>query len=306
VIARILDGRAIAEEVRGEVKQGVDLLRLESGVTPGLAVVLVGRDPASEMYVAAKERAARAVGIKTETIRLSVDCCESDLLLEIERLNRDSRFHGVLAQLPLPSHIDPMTVIRAVSPMKDVDGLHPENMGLLLMGTPRFITCTPSGIQRVLVDSGVSTEGRHLVICGRSRVVGRPLAALMMQKDRGANATVTIAHTGTRNLASLCQQADILVVAIDKPKGVTADMVKKGAAVIDVGIHRVSDSTARKGYRIVGDVDFDSVKERAGHITPVPGGVGPMTVAMLLVNTLKAARLAGRTGEPSPYTSAAV
>ena len=304
--ARILDGRAVAGEVHGEVRQGVDLLRLETGVTPGLAVVLVGRDSASEVYVAAKERAARAVGIETETIRLPADCSESDLLLEIERCNRDSRFHGILVQLPLPPHIDPMTAIGTVNPLKDVDGLHPENMGLLLMGAPRFVPCTPAGIQRVLVDSEVSTDGRHLVICGRSRVVGRPLAALMMQKHREANATVTIAHTGTRNLVSMCQQADILVVAIDSPRGVTADMVKKGAVVIDVGIHRAPDSTARKGYRIVGDVDFDSVRERAGAITPVPGGIGPMTVAMLLVNTLKAARLAVSTGEPSPYTSAAV
>ena len=304
--ARILDGRAVVGEVHGEVRQGVDLLRLETGVTPGLAVVLVGWDSASEVYVAAKERTARAVGIETVTIRLPADCSESDLLLEIERCNRDSRFHGILVQLPLPPHIDPMTAIGAVNPLKDVDGLHPENMGLLLMGAPRFVPCTPAGIQRVLVDSEVSTDGRHLVICGRSRVVGRPLAALMMQKHREANATVTIAHTGTRNLVSMCQQADILVVAIDSPRGVTADMVKKGAVVIDVGIHRVPDSTARKGYRIVGDVDFDSVMERAGAITPVPGGIGPMTVAMLLVNTLKAARLAVRTGEQSPYTSAAV
>ena len=303
--ARILDGRAIAGEVRGEVRQGVDLLRLEAGVTPGLAVVLVGQDPASEVYVAAKEKAALAVGIGTETVRLPADCSESDLLSEIERCNRDSRFHGVLVQLPPPPHIDPMTAIGAVSPLKDVDGLHPENMGLL-MGTPRFVPCTPAGIQRVLVDSEVSTDDRHLVICGRSRVVGRPLAALMMQKHQEANATVTIAHTGTRNLVSMCQQADILVVAIDSPRGVTADMVKKGAVVIDVGIHREPDSTVRKGYRIVGDVDFDSVRERTGAITPVPGGIGPMTVAMLMVNTLKAARLAVSTGEPSPYTSAAV
>lgn len=290
--AEIIDGRRIAEEIRREVKEEVKRLRDQMGITPRLGVVLVGCDGVSEVYVSAKEKAARESGIETKTVRLPDDCNQEELLRQLKDLNASPDYHGVLVQLPLPPHIDTMAVVDAISPEKDVDGLHPTNMGLLLMGTPRFVPCTQAGIQAMLVAAGFWPGGQHVVICGRSRIVGRPLAALMLQKDPEADATVTVCHTGTRDLASITHQADILVAAIDKPRGITADMVKDGAVIIDVGVHRVEDTSAKKGYRLVGDVDFDGVVEKAKAISPVPGGVGPMTVSMLLVNTLKAARLA--------------
>ena len=290
--AEIINGRIMAERVREEVRLGVDKLRAAAGIVPSLAVVMVGNDPASDVYVRTKERAARAVGIETRTERLGADVTEEQVVDLVERLNEDRTAHGVLVQLPLPTHVNSLTVSSAVDPEKDVDGLHPDNAGLLLFGAPRFVPCTPAGIQRMLAESGITTDGKRIVICGRSMIVGRPLAALMMQKSSGANATVTVAHTGTRDLPELTRQADIVVAAIDKPRGIRADMVKPGAVVIDVGIHRQEDDSSEKGYRLVGDVDFEGVKERASLISPAPGGVGPMTVAMLLVNTLKAATMA--------------
>ena len=292
--AEIIDGRRIAAIVREEVRLEVGHLRRETCTVPSLAVVMVGNDPASDVYVRTKERAARAVGIDTQTLRLGADATEAQVIDLVKGLNEDDSVHGVLVQLPLPDHVDPLTVASAVAPTKDVDGLHPDNVGLLLIGAPRFVPCTPAGIQRMLLESGITTDGKHVVICGRSMIVGRPLAALLMQKQSGANATVTVAHTGTRDLSELTRQADILVAAIDKPKGIRADMVKPGAVVIDVGIHRMEDPSSEKGYRLVGNVDSEGVRERAGVISPAPGGVGPMTVAMLLVNTLKAATVAAR------------
>ena len=295
--AELIDGRKIAEKVRDEVRHGVQELKGKIGLVPKLGVVIVGNDPASEVYVKAKEKAAQSVGIETRTVRLGADVSEKEVTSLLDCLNEDDSIHGVLVQLPLPDHMGPLKIASAVDPMKDVDGLHPDNVGLLLIGAPRFVPCTPAGIQRMLVESKVTTAGKHVVICGRSLIVGRPLAALMMQKHAEANATVTVAHTGTKNLAEVTKQADILVAAIDQPEGIKADMVKPGAVVVDVGVHRLEDGSREKGYRLAGDVDFDGVKERASIISPVPGGVGPMTVAMLLVNTLKAASLAANTGE---------
>lgn len=278
-------------------------LKRSTGVSPKLAVVMVGRDPASDVYVRTKEKTARRAGIETRTMRLGADASEKEVLSLLDCLNEDDSIHGVLVQLPLPGHLDPLRIASAVDPGKDVDGLHPDNVGLLLIGAPRFVPCTPAGIQKMLQESGVGTDGKHVVICGRSLIVGRPLAALMMQKHADANATVTVAHTGTKNLAEVTRQADILVTAIDQPEAITAEMVKAGAVVIDVGMHRLEDGTREKGYRLAGDVDFAGVKEKASLISPVPGGVGPMTVAMLLENTLKAARLASKGGEKAPQES---
>ena len=298
--AELIDGRKIAKIVQEEVRVGVKKMKRASGMVPKLAVVMIGNDPASDVYVKTKEKAARSVGIETRTVRLGADVSEKEVTSLVDCLNEDDSIHGILVQLPLPEHINPLKIANTVDPMKDVDGLHPDNVGLLLIGAPRFVPCTPAGIQRMLLESGVTTAGKHVVICGRSLIVGRPLAALLMQKHSEANATVTIAHTGTRNLAEITKQADILVAAIDQPEGIKADMVKPGAVVIDVGVRRLEDGSREKGYRLVGDVDFDRVKERASAISPVPGGVGPMTVAMLLVNTLKAASLVANAGEEVP------
>ena len=301
--AELIDGRKIAARVRGEVRAGVEELKSKAGLVPKLAVLMVGNDPASDVYVKTKEKAARSVGIETRTVRLGADVSEKEVTSLLDCLNEDDSVHGILVQLPLPEHMDPLKVASTVDPMKDVDGLHPDNVGLLLIGAPRFVPCTPAGIQRMLLESGVTTVGKHVVICGRSLIVGRPLAALMMQKHAEANATVTVAHTGTKNLAEVTKQADILVAAIDQPEGIKAEMVKPGAVVIDVGVHRVEDESREKRYRLVGDVDFEGVKERVSVISPVPGGVGPMTVAMLLVNTLKAAGLTANAPEDVPQGS---
>ena len=303
--AEIIDGRKMAATVREEVQLGVRGFLGKTGITPKLSVVMVGNDPASDVYVRTKERAARSVGIDTQTLRLGADATEDEVIDLVKGLNEDESVHGILVQLPLPEHMDAMKVSSAVNPYKDVDGLHPDNVGLLLIGAPRFVACTPAGIQRMLLESGVTTDGKHVVICGRSMIVGRPLAALLMQKHSEANATVTVAHTGTRRLSELTSQADILVAAIDKPRGIRAEMVKPGAVVIDVGIHRMEDPSSERGYRLVGDVDLEGVSERAGLISPAPGGVGPMTVAMLLVNTLKAAKLAAiKYSSPRPMAEA--
>lgn len=290
--ATVIDGAEIAQQVRAEVARDVEVLQRDRGVVPGLAVVLVGDDPASASYVRSKERACQEAGIFTETIQLSLDSSQAKVLELVQRLNADARFHGILTQLPFPAQIDEATVIRSLDPAKDVDGLHPFNIGLLAMGQPRFVPATPLGVQQLLLRTGHDPAGSHVVVCGRSNLVGRPLSVLLSQKLEGANATVTLCHTGTRDMAGLTRQADILVAAIGRPGVIKADMVKKGAVVIDVGINRIEDAGRRRGYRLVGDVEYEAVSGVAGAITPVPGGVGPMTVAMLLVNTVKAAQLA--------------
>ena len=286
--AQLIDGKAMAAEVRAEVAAGVRDLVATTGVTPGLAAVLVGEDPASAVYVRNKTRACQEAGIISETFHVDASITEESMVGWVQRLNADPRFHGILVQLPLPASIDERTVLISMDPAKDVDGLHPLNGGRLLKGSPRFVPATPASIQQMLLRSGHNPAGKHVVVCGRSDIVGKPLAVLLMQKAENANATVTICHTGTPDLGAMTRQADILVAAIGRPKAIGAEMVKPGATVIDVGINRVEDATASRGYRLVGDVDFDAVSQVAGAISPVPGGVGPMTVAMLLVNTLRA------------------
>ena len=287
--AKIISGTKIAEEIRGELKQQVQELKAK-GITPGLAVVLVGEDPASISYVTAKARGAEEVGVYEETFRLPPTATKEQLRATIEKLNRDDRFHGILVQLPLPKHIPEAELTWAIDPNKDVDAFHPVNVGKLLIGVPDFLPCTPHGVQELLVRSGYDPAGKHVVICGRSNIVGRPLMAMLVQKAKGANATITVCHTGTKDLASFTRQADILVAATGSARLIKADMVKPGVVVIDVGVNRIPDPTAKSGFRLVGDVDFDPVKEKAEAITPVPGGVGPMTVTMLLDNTIRAAR----------------
>lgn len=290
--AELIDGKAIAAAIRDEVARDVAALSA-SGVVPGLTVVLVGDDPASATYVGAKEKASLASGIRGGTVRLPASTTQEELLSLVDRLNSDRTVHGILVQMPLPAHIDPDTVVRHILPAKDVDGFHPVNVGKLLIGhTDGFVSCTPAGVIELLLRSGVETAGSHAVIVGRSNIVGKPMAALLMQSRRGGNATVTLCHSRTRDLASYTRQADILIAAVGKPEMITSDMVKPGAVVIDVGINSVPDSSKPRGSRLVGDVHFDSVCEVASKITPVPGGVGPMTIAMLLRNTVLAAERA--------------
>ena len=290
-MARILDGAALAQEVRAEVAAGVAELRQKHGVIPGLAAVLVGSDPASAIYVRNKGRACDEAGIFSQIFHLAEETTQAELLDLVERLNEDSRFHGILVQLPLPPQIEETAIIEALAPAKDVDGLHPFNLGKLLQGVPDFIPATPAGIQQLLLRNGYDPAGKRVVVCGRSNIVGKPLANLLLQRREGSNATVTITHTRTANLAEITRQADILVAAMGQPRAITADMVQEGAVVIDVGVNRVEDSGRRRGYRLEGDVDFAPVSAKVEAITPVPGGVGPMTIAMLLVNTLAAARI---------------
>ncbi|RKY62598.1 MAG: bifunctional methylenetetrahydrofolate dehydrogenase/methenyltetrahydrofolate cyclohydrolase FolD [Candidatus Latescibacterota bacterium] len=290
--AKILDGNKVAQEMRAEMAEEIRALKEEHGITPGLAVVLVGDDPASQVYVRNKGRACEQVGIRSDTYRFPADYPEEELLGLISKLNDDPEVHGILVQLPLPEHIDEEKVLYAIDPNKDVDGFHPVNVGKLMIGKPGFLPCTPHGIQQLLLRSGIEIEGKHVVVVGRSNIVGKPVAMILVQKQKGANATVTICHTGTKDLGYHTRQADILIVAAGRPKTVTADMVKEGAVVVDVGVNRVEDPSSKRGYRLVGDVDFDSVKEKASAITPVPGGVGPMTITMLLRNTIDAAKRA--------------
>ncbi|MFQ5569101.1 MAG: bifunctional methylenetetrahydrofolate dehydrogenase/methenyltetrahydrofolate cyclohydrolase FolD [Rhodothermales bacterium] len=287
-MAQQIDGKAIAAHVRAEVRRDVDAWTAQGHRPPYLAVVLVGDDPASASYVRGKMKACGEAGIESDTLTFDAEISEEDLLRTVERLNRDDSVDGILVQLPLPDHITESTVIHAINPDKDVDGFHPESAGRLWIGEPGFVPATPLGIMELLRRSGIETRGRHAVIIGRSNIVGKPLAGLLMQ--RGTDATVTVCHSRTRDLPAITRQADILVAAIGRAQFVTADMVKEGAAVIDVGINRVDDATRPRGYRLVGDVDFDAVSEKAGWITPVPGGVGPMTIALLLRNTLTAAQ----------------
>jgi methylenetetrahydrofolate dehydrogenase (NADP+)/methenyltetrahydrofolate cyclohydrolase len=288
--ARLIDGTALAAKIRGEVAMQVAELRAR-GVVPGLTVVLVGEDPASAVYVRAKEKASREAGMAGETIRLPASTSQAELLALIARLNTDATVHGILVQMPLPKHIDPDVVIDHIRPDKDVDGFHPVNVGKVLIGdSDGFAPCTPAGVQRMLLESGVETRGANCVIVGRSNIVGKPMAALLMQAGKGGDATVTVCHSRTRDLAGHTRRADILIAAVGRPRTITADMVKPGAVVIDVGVNRIPDATRKSGTRLVGDVDFDAVRQVASLITPVPGGVGPMTIAMLLSNTVRAAR----------------
>jgi methylenetetrahydrofolate dehydrogenase (NADP+)/methenyltetrahydrofolate cyclohydrolase len=283
--ARILDGKALAQTIREEVAAEVARFRTETGITPGLTAVLVGKNPASEVYVRNKRNACKAAGMNGAVLQLPDDTSQSALLETVERFNADPRVHGILVQFPLPPGIDERAVLERVDPRKDVDGFHPLNVGLLTIGSPRFIPCTPVGIRELLVRSGVETRGARAVVLGRSQIVGKPMALLLLQKGPGGDATVTVCHTATRDAAAVAREADILVAAVGKPEQVRADWVKPGAVVIDVGIHRRDDGT------LCGDVHFPSVSEVASRLTPVPGGVGPLTVAMLLRNTLLAARL---------------
>jgi methylenetetrahydrofolate dehydrogenase (NADP+)/methenyltetrahydrofolate cyclohydrolase len=288
--AKLIDGTAAGDAMRAELQGEIDRLR-SRGITPGLAAVLVGDNPASTTYVRMKGKACDEAGLYHETIRLKAETTEAELLELIERLNADHKIHGILVQLPLPKHIDAQRVLHRVSPWKDVDGFHPENVGKVSIGDPTgFRPATPYGVQQLLVRSEIETKGQHAVIVGRSNIVGRPMAALLLQDGPGGNATVTVCHSRTRDMKSVTRLADILIVAIGKPEFVTGEMIKPGAVVIDVGVNRVPDPTTKTGYRLVGDVQFEDAKQVAGAITPVPGGVGPMTITMLLYNTVQAAR----------------
>ena len=290
--AEIINGNAIAKQVRAEVAEGVAALKASTGVQPGLAVALVGDDPASAVYVRNKGRAAEEAGIYAETYRLPQETGQDEVVTLVRQLNGDDRFHGILVQLPLPPQVDEEAVLHIIDPGKDVDGLHPFNLGRLAAGSPAFVPCTPAGVQEMLVRTGHDPAGKHVVVCGRSNIVGKPVSLLLLQKAAGANATVTVCHTGTRDLRAITRQGDILIAAAGRPEFITADMVKEGAVVIDVGINRVDDATRERGYRLTGDVDFEPVSAVASAITPVPGGVGPMTIAMLLRNTLQSAQRA--------------
>ncbi len=286
--AKIISGKEVSALIREELTARAAELG-KKGIRPGLGVVLVGEDPASVSYVTAKARAAAEIGIFEQTINMPADSSEETILKMVDDLNRDDRFHGVLVQLPLPKYVSPDKVINFISPDKDVDGFHPVNVGKLLRGEPCPLPCTPYGVVQLLVRAGYSPDGKHVVVCGRSNIVGKPLAALLIQKKKGANATVTVCHTGTSDLPHFTLQADILVAAMGAPGVIKAEMVREGAVVIDVGVNRVTDPSAAKGYRLVGDCDFEPIKEKAEAITPVPGGVGPMTVTMLMMNTIEAA-----------------
>lgn len=287
---KIIDGKVIAKEIRAEAKQRVDEL-VESGVQPCLVVVLVGNNPASKAYVGSKVRACDETGIKSIKVALPSEITEDELLAEVDKLNNDESVHGILVQLPLPHHMNEERVIERIDPNKDVDGFHPENVGKLVIGIDCLMPCTPSGIPEMIVRSGIDMAGKHAVVIGRSNIVGKPMMNILVQKGAQANCTVTCCHSGTDHLAEHTRQADILIAAIGVPEFVTAGMVKEGATVIDVGMNRVDDEHDPRGYRLVGDVDFETVKDVAGAITPVPGGVGPMTVAMLMKNTVKAAAM---------------
>lgn len=288
--ATLIDGVAVAKAVRADVARETAELKAR-GVTPGLTVVIVGEDPASQSYVRSKEKASIEAGMKGETIRLPDTAPQAELEALIDRLNADPTVHGILVQSPLPKHMDANTVVRRIAPEKDVDGFHPVNVGKLLIGEKDgFAPCTPAGVQELLVRYGVDTKGKEVVVLGRSNIVGKPMAALLIQPGKGGDCTVTVCHSRTKDLTFHTRRADILIAAIGKPEMVTGDMVRPGAVVIDVGINRVEDPSTPKGYRLVGDVHFESTKRVASLITPVPGGVGPMTIAMLLLNTVRAAR----------------
>ena len=293
--AKIINGKEIAGTILNELRKEVSVLKTKHAIQPGLVTILVGDSPASVSYVTLKQKTARELNFHSIQVNERADMLEGNLLTLIDRYNEDPAVHGILVQLPLPGHINESRILHAVRPEKDVDGIHPENVGRLMTGTARFYPCTPYGIQQMLVRTGIAIEGAEVVVVGRSNIVGKPVAMMLMQKQKGANATVTICHTGTRDLAAHTRRADILIVAAGAPNAVTADMVKQGSVVIDVGVNRVG--TTPEGKAILrGDVDFEAVREKAAFISPVPGGVGPMTIAMLMFNTIQAAKLAAGIG----------
>lgn len=289
-MSRLIDGVAIAQTLCQEVAEQTQVLLASHGVKPGLAVVIVGDNPASRVYVNRKKKACLDAGFNSWEYALDQSVSQQELLALIDSLNRNPEVHGILVQLPLPAHICEDDVILAIHPKKDVDGFHPINVGQMVIGQPSFLPCTPAGVQQLLIRENVETAGKHVVIVGRSNIVGKPMAMIMIQRGLGADSTVTICHSKSQNLADLTRQADILIAAVGRPLFITKDMIKPGAVVIDVGINRVDDPSSERGYRLVGDVDFDQAKLVASAITPVPGGVGPMTIAMLLANTLQSAK----------------
>ncbi len=289
--AEIISGTEIAKEIREELKQEIAELKEKHNLVPGLVTVLGGEDPGSQVYVGQKEKTSQALGIYSERYDLPADTTQEDLLALIDKLNKNPKIHGILVQLPLPKHLNETEVLYAIDPKKDVDGFHPVNVGKLMIGEPDYLPCTPHGIQQLLIRSGVKIEGAEVVIVGRSNIVGKPIANILLQKKEGANATVTVCHTRSKDMAFHTKRADILIVAAGRPKAITADMVKDGVVVIDVGVNQIGETP--EGKRILsGDVDFEGVKEKAKAITPVPGGVGPMTITMLMMNTVRAAKLA--------------
>lgn len=291
-MAKLIDGRAIAQNVYGDLRREIADLKT-NGVTPGLAVILVGDNPASRAYVRSKDKMCRELGLHSVKLELPASTTQDELLSRVEQLNREPAIHGILVQSPPPEHIDEAAIVRALDPLKDVDGFHPENVAKLVLEDPSgFVPCTPLGVQRLLVESHIEINGAHVVVLGRSMIVGKPLALLLMQKNANGNATVTIVHSRSRDLTQITRSADIIVAAIGRAEFLKADHVREGAVIIDVGINRVEDSATERGYRLVGDVAFDEVSNKASAITPVPGGVGPMTIAMLMANTVKAARQA--------------
>ncbi len=289
--AKIISGTEVAKEIREELKTEIAELKAKHNIIPGLVTILVGEDPASQSYVAAKNKTAHAIGIHSEQITLDADTPEEDLLELVKKYNKDDNIHGILVQLPLPKHINESKILNEIDPDKDVDGFHPVNIGRMVLGEQCFLPCTPHGVLELLARSGVETSGAEVVIIGRSNIVGKPMANLMLQKRESGNATVTLCHTRTKDMAAHCRRADIIIAAVGVPKLVTADMVKEGVAIMDVGVNRIGKTESGKAI-LAGDVDFESVKEKASVITPVPGGVGPMTITMLMKNTLQSAKMA--------------
>jgi len=293
--AQIIDGKQVAADMRAELKEEVAKLA-QNGIVPGLGVILVGEDPASRSYVTAKERACEELGIYSDDNRLDAQTSQQDLMALVAKMNADPKINGILVQLPLPKHLNEAQVLLAIDPDKDGDGFHPTNVGKMIVGEKAFLPCTPHGVVQLLIRNGVTLEGARVVIVGRSNIVGKPLANMLMQKNATGNATVTVCHTRTKDVAKHTREADIVIAAAGRPNTVTADMIKEGAVVIDVGVNRVEDASKKRGYRLVGDVDFEAVKEKASLITPVPGGVGPMTITMLLYHTVESAKRAAGLG----------
>jgi methylenetetrahydrofolate dehydrogenase (NADP+)/methenyltetrahydrofolate cyclohydrolase len=288
---KILSGKETAQAMRDEMRAEIEKLKATHDLVPGLAVVLIGDDPASMSYVKGKRKACDEVGIYSREYKFAADYQEADLLKLIDELNNDPQIHGILVQLPLPKHIDEKKVLNAIDPSKDVDGFHPVSVGKLMVGEDTFLPCTPHGIQQLLLRNGIEMSGKHVVIVGRSNIVGKPVSMILLQKREGANATITVCHTGTKDIGYFTRQADIVIAAAGRPNTVTADMVSEGVVVVDVGVNRIEDATKKSGFRLVGDVDFESVSKKASAISPVPGGVGPMTITMLLHNTIKSAKM---------------
>ena len=288
--ATLIDGKALRDAILAETKEEAQEFTEKTSIVPGLVVILVGNDPASQSYVSSKKKACQGLGWHSEVIEMPADSTLHQIEKQIDHLNKDERVHGILLQLPLPNGLDEESLLERIDPLKDVDGFHPTNFGRMALGMPAFIPCTPKGVLEMIIRNGIETSGKHVVVAGRSNIVGKPMALLMQRKGKGGDATVTVAHSRTADLKAVCRSADILIAAIGKPGMFTAEYVKPGAVVIDVGINRVEDASKPRGYRLCGDVDFDSVKEVASAITPVPGGVGLMTIAMLMTNTLEAAK----------------